>query len=200
MLYKKIELFAKDCLNRVSIYNWWRYYSKGITLKKLTKEQKSQIQNYYRPLVGKKVDTKWHSLLYTLTGVFDVKYLPFDLFHKVAYSLSPWEYHKIMDDKNMYRHLFHGFNLPDRIVECSCGVYYLPQKGDNEVTFEEVIDYCQNIDDCIIKPSRDSSGGQGVAVFSVRNGITDSGQSVVDILKQYGRNFLIEKKWKIVMF
>ena len=189
-----LEQFVKDCINQISIYKWWRYYSKGITLKKLTKEQKEQIQNYYRPLTGKKVDVKWHALLYSLTGVFNVKYLPFDLFHKIAYSLSPWEYHKILDDKNMYRQLFHGFNLPERIVECSCGVYYLPQEGEKEVTFEEVVNYCQNLEECIIKPSRDSSGGQGVAVLSVKRGITNNGQNIIDIIRHYGNNFLIERK------
>lgn len=194
LMIKKIELFVKECLNKISIYKWWRYYSKDVKLKKLTKKQKQQIQDYYKPLTGKKVDTKWHALLYTLTGVFDVKYLPFDLFHKIAYSLSPWEYHKILDDKNLYRHLFHGFNLPTRIVECSCGVYYLPQVSDEEVTFEDVVKYCQNLEDCIIKPSRDSSGGVGVSLISVKNGITQDGQNISAVIKHYGRNFLIECK------
>ena len=89
-IFITLEQFIKNCINRFSIYKWWRYYSKGVTLKQLTKEQKKQIQDYYRPLTGKEVDVKWHALLYSLTGVFNVKYLPFDLFHKIAYSLSPW--------------------------------------------------------------------------------------------------------------
>lgn len=193
-LYKKAESVGKNLSTRLSIYKWWRYYSKGVKIKKLSKEQKRQIQDYYKPLVGREIDTRWHALLYTLTGVFNVKYLPFDLFHKVAYTLSPWEYHKILDDKNMYRHFFHGFNLPERLVECSCGVYYLPLESDNEVTFEDVVKYCQNIDNCIIKPSRDSSGGQGVSLISVKKGIANTGEEIKVLLKRYGKNFLIEKR------
>ena len=193
-LIKRTVSFVYNCLNWINVQRWWRYYSKGMSVKRLSKEQKRQIQDYYKPLIGKKINTRWHALLYTMTGEFNVKYLPFDVFQKIAYTLSPWEYHKILDDKNFYRHFFHGFNLPDRLVECMAGVYYLPEVGEGEVSFDKVIDYCNNLEGCIIKPSRDSSGGNGVKLLHVKDGITNEGEKIEDLLKKYGKNFLIERK------
>ena len=194
LLFNRIKGFAYYVINKNIERRWWKEYSKGVKLKKLSKEQEEAIQSYYVPLIGKKINTKWHQLLYSITGVFNVKYLPFDLYQKIANTLCPWDYHKILDDKNMYRSFFHGFNLPPRVLECSGGVYFLPMESDNEVTLDEAISYCANISDCIIKPSRDSSAGNGVKLFITEACKTLDGKDISSVFKRYGKNFLIERK------
>ncbi len=178
-----------------SLDTMWRKQTKGLQLKKLSLEQKRQIQDYYKHCIGKKVSTRWHRLFYTLTGEFNYRYLPFDVFIEMYHRLSPWNYQKIIDDKNMYRQFLSEFNIPDRFVECSRGVYCLPQEGNNQVSFDDVVLYCQNLGDCIIKPSRDSSAGIGVRLLSLKDGYdVKTGEDIRTILKSYKQNFLVEER------
>lgn len=148
----------------------WKLLSDGIEIKRLTKSQKSEIVEYYHRLTGKRVKTKWHKLFYTLTGEFNVSYVPFEIYDDLKYKLSPWKYAKVLDDKNTYRQLFSGFILPERIVECINGIFYLPLISEIEVSAEEVFAYCRNIGECVIKPSKSSSAGNGVKLISVIDG------------------------------
>lgn len=97
-----------------------RYVSKT-KMRSLSTEQKKAIQDYYLPILGYKVSTRWHQLLYSITGTFTPTYLPFEEYHKLINCLSPWKYIKILDDKNLYRQMLNGFNIPKRLVECSLG-------------------------------------------------------------------------------
>lgn len=141
------------------------------------------------------MSTTWHQVLYSLTGVFTPRYLPFELYYRMIDALSPYRIQKVLDDKNLYRQLLHSFNIPQRLVECSYGVYYLPELDNCEHSVEDVLSYLGNISDCIIKPSKDSSSGNGVQTFSSANGIeTKSGLPVRDFLKRYGKHFVVERK------
>ena len=95
------------------------------------------------------------------------------------------------DDKSLYCYFLRDFSIPHRIAECHNGVCYLPEQGIVEVTFEEVLQRCQNIRDCIIKPSKGSSAGIGVKLLNTEN---KSEEEVRKLLKSYHGNFVIEKK------
>lgn len=84
----------------------YKRYSSRVQLKELTSEQKAQIQNYYLSVIGREVDTRWHRLLYSITGTFTPRYMPFDVYHEMLEKLSPWKYIKVLDDKNLYRQSF----------------------------------------------------------------------------------------------
>lgn len=193
--YNAVRDFFVLMLRKRSLNQLWHKQTKGLRLKKLSPEQKRQIQDYYKSCIGQTVTTRWHQLFYTITGEFNYRYLPFDVFIEMYHRLSPWNYQKIIDDKNMYRQFLSEFNIPDRFVECSRGVFCLPQNGNNQVSFEDVVLYCQNLGDCIIKPSRDSSAGIGVRLLSLKDGYdVKTGEDIRTILKSYKQNFLIEKK------
>lgn len=177
----------------------WTDFSKKCELKKLTPEQITQIQDYWEPLVGKKVSTKWHQLIFSITGVFNPKYEPFEVCMKVQNTLSPIRSQWHFDDKGLYRQLLTGFNIPIRVAECVNGVYLIPTKNQSEVNFETFVKSLENINDCIIKPSRETDGGNGVMAFDVENGIVSStGEPVkkyiLDYQSKYGKNYVIEKK------
>lgn len=194
-LYDSVRNAFLQIMKQRSLNQLWRKQTKGIKLRKLSKEQEKQIQDYYKECIGRKVTTRWHRLFYSLTGEFNYRYLPFDVFVDMYHRLSPWNYQKIMDDKNMYRQFLSEFNFPDRYLECMRGVFYLPQNGNNQVSLDEVISYCQNLEECIIKPSRDSSAGIGVRLLSLNDGIDKrTGDSIEKIIKSYGQHFLIEKR------
>lgn len=116
-----VEYYTFRVLNKI-----WKEQTKGIQLKELTSEQKQAIQAYWKPLVGKKVTTKWHQLIYSISGCFNPKYEPFDIAMKVQRNLSPGFAQKAFDNKGLYHQLLIGFNTPTRVGLCSNGVYYLP--------------------------------------------------------------------------
>lgn len=172
------------------------YFKSNITMKGLSDDQRKAIKDYYQPLLGGGNFTcSWHQVLYSITGVFNKRYLPFDTYQYLIEALSPYSLQKVLDDKNLYRTLLKDFNIPRRIAECSYGVYYLPQLGKGGRRKAEVYEYLSNIENCIIKPSKDSSSGNHVASFSAEEGKV-KGEELNSFLKQYGNHFVIEEKVK----
>lgn len=179
-------------MNTLELQKWWRRYLEfrniiskgdkrliekylnGRKRVKLSKEQSGMVQTYWHPIVGHKVSEKWHELLYSVSGVFTPSYLPWDIYVKIiahnnytgSYSIMSF-----MDDKCMYRQILKGFNLPERVVECSHGVCYLLEI----VPQDRVIAYCHNIKNCIIKPSVNSSGGSRIRPLEVVDGFCSGG-------------------------
>lgn len=63
---------------------YWKNLSNGIVLRPLSNIQKAEIKHYWRKRTGKNVDTRWHQLLYSLNGVYNVRYLPFEIYSDIA--------------------------------------------------------------------------------------------------------------------
>ena len=164
--------------------------------KTLTKAQITEVQNYWEPLVGKTVDVRMHQAMLSLTGIFKPEFEPFEICREVQNrSMIPGAM-RFLDDKNLYRDLLNGFNVPTRVAECNNGVYYLPEIHNSiEVSHNEFIRELRNVSDCIIKPSVGSDGGRGVHSFDVAEGVEIHTQKKIEeIVKDYGRNFCIERK------
>lgn len=170
-------------------------YYKGFDKKSLTKEQLEQIQDYWIPLYGKNVRPDWHQLLYSLSGFFTPSYMPLEVYSDlITYWVPSYKVMAFFDDKNLYRYLFNGFRMPKRVVECCNGVFYLPQLSDVEVPIQDVLEYCHNLTNCIIKPSKESSAGIGVKSFDVIEGLMKDGRGVKECFQSYHQNFVIEQK------
>lgn len=178
----------------------WKETSKDVKLKELTAEQKQAIQDYWEPLVSKKVSTRWHQLIYSITGVFKPEYEPFDIAMKVQNTLSPAFAQRAFDDKGLYHQLLNGFEFPTRVALCSYGVYYLPESGGLiEVSFDEFINGLLNITDCIIKPCKGTDGGRGVSSLDVVDGEVlgcscDIKTYIIQFQNSFGYNYCVERK------
>lgn len=170
-------------------------YAQGEIIKPLTREQKQAVQNYWKPLVGKEVNTCWHELLYSKTGFFTPRYLPFEVYGEmIARQMPSYKVKSYFDDKSLYRYFFQGFNRPRRIAEACNGICYLPEDGIKEVPFAKVVERCSNIKRCIIKPSKGSSAGIGVCLLNVEKGkLTDTGESIEEKLLSYKGKFVVEE-------
>ena len=67
--------------------------------------------------------------------------------------------------------------------------------GKIEIHFRNLLSALANIDNCIIKPSKDSSAGIGVRGLQVSDGVVvDYDGSLEKLLKSYRGNFVIEEK------
>lgn len=193
----------KNCiLIPMNKYNEWRYYKKiksQYSVRKLSTTQKKNAIGYYQKNFGVKISPKYHELLYSISGVFRPEFMPFNIYGDLLTKLSPWKYKKVLDDKVLYDQMLIGFNIPTRICSSCNYVYYsyLHGGGRQELDFLSVKSLLSNIDDAIIKPSRDSSAGIGVRVLSINDGFdTKSKESIEDILKGYHGNFVVERKIK----
>lgn len=160
--------------------------------RKLTKEQKREIQDFYLSVIGKKVPLYMHEYFYSRNGIFSKYYIPStlylgDLLPKANNSRLTAFY----TDKNFTELLFPGENIAHSVLQNINGYYYY----ENEpVSKEEAVLRCQNLKDVIIKPSR-ASKGKSVQLFSVKNGITDiEGEPIAQLFKEYKKNFLIQKR------
>lgn len=173
----------------------WRADTKDIVLKPLSTKQKNEIREYWKSLSGKKVSTRWHQLLYSLTGEFTVEYMPFEIYSKMLQILSPIKDRRAFDDKNFYRYLLKDFHIPLRVAECYNGVYYLPEVSRVEVSYNQLINSLYNLEDCIIKPSHGTDSANGFAPLNVCNGIVkESGEKLSVFLERYDNSFCIERR------
>jgi hypothetical protein len=192
---KKIEVYSSEKVTR----DIMRRVEKQCKLQHLTPQQQIAVQNYWKPLVGKRVDTRMHEIMLSLTGEFKPEFEPFEVCYEVQTKSYKRYAMNFFDDKNLYRQLLGENAIPERICECINGCYYLRDNESNkwysQIGVNEVATTLSNIEDCIIKPSTGSCGGVGVKGFQTKNGVdTSSGKNVKEILIQYGTDFCIERK------
>lgn len=166
--------------------------SSGVILRRLNNQQENEIKEYYKNMLGVDVDTKWHKLAYSLTGIYDKHILPNDLY--VGYiqpALIDYRMKIAYDDKNLFIRLLPFANFPRKIVQCSNGLFY---NSDNKMTRNQALELCKNIDEAIIKPTLFSNSGRNVERLVVKNGITNlKGKTIEEVFNKYGRNFVIEE-------
>ena len=165
-------------------------YGKLSTHQKLTKEQKSEIKQYYRELTGENVPLIWHEFLYSRTGNYSKKYIPTSLYKvTLLYRANKHGYRDAYADKNMADILLPGVKHPEVVLKNMNGYYYI---GGKAVSKDEAVQYCQNLDNVLIKPSL-GTHGDGARRLIVKNGITNiSGKPIEKVFDDYGENFCIQ--------
>jgi len=158
--------------------------------RKLTKAQKKEVQDFYKSMIGKKVPLYCHEYFYSRTGHFTKEYIPNNIYHcELVPKANQHRLQGAFGDKNMCDFLFPGENIAHSILKNMNGYYYYEGKPVSE---EEAIRLCQNMERVVIKPSRESQG-QGVQLFSSKNGVTDiGGKTVAQLFNEYKKNFLVQ--------
>ena len=178
-----------------------RDYKKRITVnmsslehrRKLTKQQKNEVQTFYKNIIGKEVPLYSHEYFYSRTGYFTKEYVPTNLYHcELVPKANDKSLAKAYCDKNVCDLLFPGENVAHYILKNMHGYYYFE---GNPVSEEEAIENCQNLRDVIFKPSLRSKG-KGVQLMSFTDGKNEKGETVEQVIKQYKQDFLIQKRVK----
>ena len=167
-------------------------YKKLSEKKKLTREQKNEIQNYYKDLIGKKVTLASHEYFYSRTGVFSTKYIPKSLYHaELLPKANNMAYHDAYEDKNMIDILIPNVKHPHTILRRMNGHFYFENKP---VSKQEAVKLCRNIKNAIIKPVLNHSG-KGIRGLEVVDGLSSiDGLSVEQLFESYGNNFQIQER------
>ena len=160
--------------------------------KKLTREQKREIEDFYVSMTGRKVPLSSHEYFYSRTGIYSKEYIPkgfytVDLLPKA----NKVKYRDAYADKNMVDVFLPNVKHPHTVLKRMNGYYYYEGKPVSE---DEAIKNCLNLHDCIIKPALEFSG-KGVCGLDVNNGVTSiEGLSLAELFRKYGDNFQIQRR------
>lgn len=162
--------------------------------RKLTKEQKQEIEEFYVSITGHKVPLSSHEYFYSRTGVYSKEYVPkgfytVDLLPKA----NKVKYRDAYADKNMVDVFLPNVKHPHTVLKRMNGYYYFEGSPISE---KEAIEKCSNLQDCIIKPALEYSG-KGVCGLEVNDGKSSiDGLSIKALFNKYGENFQIQKRLK----
>ena len=162
--------------------------------RKLTEEQKKEVQDYYVSLIGRKVPLYCHEYFYSRTGFFTKEYIPNNFYHcELVPRANIHRLQGVLGDKNMCDFLFPGEKKVHSFLKKINGYYYFESEPVSE---KDAISACKNLKDVIIKPAKESEG-RGVQLFSVEDGVTTvDGKTVGQLFNEYGNDFLIQDRIK----
>lgn len=163
----------------------------------ITAEEDKEIREYWKGVSGCEIDTRWHRLYASYLQCPIQK----DFFPEILYStklekkLSAPKFYGILSDKGFLTSIFPGddsYRMPRTIVYNSYGTY---TDGDKKVISEdEAFNVIKNAGVVIVKPTIDTSSGEGVLKADFNNGIdTMNGLKVKDIFKKYNQNFIVQE-------
>ncbi len=167
-------------------------YRKLSNKKKLTREQKKEIQAFYKSIIGKRVTLYSHEYFYSRTGIYSKEYVPKSLYEvELMPKANMVPYRDAYADKNMVDILLPNVKHPHTILKRMNGYFYYENKP---VSKQEAVNLCQNIHHALIKPVLNHSG-EGIQSLEVENGMTNvNGLSVEQLFDYYGNNFQIQER------
>ena len=157
----------------------------------LSREQKKEVQDFYKSLIGKKIDLHCHEYFYSRTGVFTKEYVPANFYHcELVPRANEHPLNCAYGDKNLCDILFPNENVAHSYLKNMNGYYYFEGEPVSE---DEAVEKCSNLGRVIIKPSRESKGS-GVQLVDMKDGMIEEGKkSIAQLFKEYKKNFLIQE-------
>ncbi len=138
---------------------------------------------------GFEVSMMYNDFYSHYSGIASDRYVSMDLaYFYIMPCLNRCDMLPAYTDKNNFSMLFPDIRQPETVLKCRNGITYTPD--------EKVIPYADALstlltltDPCIIKPTVNSSNGDGVAVLQNADKGTLEAQ-----VKGYGLNFIVQKK------
>ncbi|WP_372518640.1 sugar-transfer associated ATP-grasp domain-containing protein [Candidatus Ruminimicrobiellum ovillum] len=187
-------------IRRQYLYRYFaNYFDSALNKNILTKEQKVEIDKFYKENYGKKIDYKWHNLFTMYSGKFDVKYIPLDIFLRFVDKMNTEKnYYEVLKDKN-FLYLcadFAGVKTPKRYFYSINDNFF--DFDNNIISKESFYEKMSNIGEVFIKPTAfdDSGFARNCRVVNIVNG-TDiySGTSIKDIIEEnYKKDFVVQER------
>ena len=162
----------------------------------LSKVEQEQIDQYYLKYYGKKIPHTWHRHFTAFTGQFDYKYFPELLYipEFERYMNYRQQFATAFADKNLIGYIADacGVKNATNIISCVDGLYR--DQCNNHIEFDQVIKIMKDIGEVFVKPSIDSSSGEGCFCACINNGKDIySSDSLEDILERCGANFCVQE-------
>lgn len=181
----------KDNLHRNNyIYGIRKSYQKLSVKGGLSKEQESEIQDYYTRILGHTVPLDWHRYFTARTGVYSKLYIPTSEYKtNIVGRLNVFPLKRAYTDKNITDLLLPNVHQPEVFIKNMNGYYYA---GNQAITKSQAIEMCKDLGEVIIKPSL-TGRGQGVKKICITNGyVVSEGKDLAVLFDEYKSDFLIE--------
>ena len=201
-LYLRIFYRLKIIVSKRFSYEYsYNHLIKKIGTKNiLTKEQKKEIDNFYKKHYGKKISYAWHNCFTKYSGKFDVKYIPNDIFKDYLYSINIKDktYYEILQDKNFIYKLAESADVkvPKRYFYSINNLFF--DSDNNLISKQDFYKRISNIGEVFIKPTQISFTGnaKNCKILKIVNGIdTISKTSIKEIIeKNYNMDFVVQEK------
>ncbi len=136
--------------------------------KKLSKEQIKQIDSFWKPYT-KHICYKWHEFFYSITGVFDPRYIPEDLMlTDIEGCLNDWSAAHGVDNKNYYEFYFPEIKHPKVAFRRMRGILHL---GDYRVcSLEEALAAAESFKSLFIKRTVEIGNGSSICFWQPSDG------------------------------
>lgn len=145
----------------------------------LTYEQKKEIAKYWKPYG--KTDPIFFQHYFEKNDIYDVKYLPDDLYYtEIQYYYNDISAARIVDHKAYYEMLFPDFIHPETIARRLNGYWIIKNKC---LTVDEVWDVLCGEKMLFIKPATDSCGGAGIVILENESLCKENFNESIKVLK-----------------
>ena len=146
--------------------DWRNFAIKYIDDYILTKEQKRQIMDYYKPYFKSKA--LFHEFYTEKTGKFYVNYIPDDIYYcYIDPFFNDWEKAKYIDNKCIYQNLFPDVLQPEILIKKMNGLWF--DSSNNIVSKNDINRVLVNENELFIKQATESEGGHGVFYYNKDN-------------------------------
>ena len=134
----------------------------------LTKEQKKQIDDFYKANYGKKIPYNWHKEYYAISGKFDYRYFP-ELLYILDFEriMNNPKYYDCLQDKNITNLLADkvGIKNPRCYLRNINGLVL--DVNYNEINIEDVYNEIKIKDRVFIKPTVESGSGKNCEIVNL---------------------------------
>ena len=163
----------------------------------LTPVEDIEIRDYWKQISGCDIDTRWHRLYASYLNCPVRK----DFFPEILYStklekkLSDPKFYGILSDKGFLTSIFPGdgtYRTPKTVAYNSYGTYVAG--GKQVISSDEAKDRIGDAGLVIMKPTIDTSSGEGILKANFVNGTdTLSGENVDKLVDRYKQNFIVQE-------
>lgn len=187
---KTTSIIHKYLLEYSFYHEIHKKYKKLKVKRKLTRQQKKEIQAFYKRAIGRRVPLIWHKFLYSRTGIYSPYYIPVGIYRsEMIGRFNNFPMKDAYADKNVAEELFPDVIQPKTFVK---NINYHFYANGKAISRDEALAICNNLDDAIVKPSL-KTRGEGVCRIQVKDGITNrNGKTIAQLFDEYKRDFIIQ--------
>ncbi len=170
---------------------------KDVKTNVLSKEQKQEIDSFYKKNYGKKIPYIWHNFIVNLNNKFDVRYMTPRIFIKITEKLNS-NLDSVIYDKNFLYNIANSANIkvPKRFFYSIKNLFF--DFDNNMISKEDFYKGMSNIGEVFIKPTQIINSGyaKNCRLINVIDGVdVYSGEKIKNIVeKDYNKDFIVQER------
>ncbi len=153
---------------------------------KLTREQKKEVREFWKPYA--RVSVNWARYNAQETGVFDPRYIPYTVYYN---KIDPYFNSKRLgdgfNDKNYYSQIFSDVKQPQTVVRNIGGLLF--DADYRLISAQEALKKAEEFDEVIFKPSQETGSGRGIIFLRAQ----EEGDRLLKILQDKSEsNYIVQ--------